>query len=173
MSHRLGRLDGPTHEALIELGRVLRQLRGERGLSQRALAARCGLSQATISLLENGKAEGVRVAWVARLLAGLDARVDILPDERHLLDRSRGFRALRAAFDLRTGGARTRARELERRRSVAEILRRHEIEQADRQLEERLARADGERWTPGLGDPGWADGDAEVRKDLEVGEDSW
>lgn len=44
-------------------------------MSQRALAGRCGLSQSTISRLENGLAPGVRVAWVARLLAGLDLDV--------------------------------------------------------------------------------------------------
>jgi transcriptional regulator with XRE-family HTH domain len=94
----------------------------ERGLSQRRLAHRCGLSQSTISRLESGKAAGVRVAWIARLLAGLDARVQGLPDDRDLLDRHRGFRKLRTAFDVAHGGARLRERERTRRRSVGEIL---------------------------------------------------
>jgi transcriptional regulator with XRE-family HTH domain len=72
MSHSLGPIDEPTAEALRGLGDVLHRVRGERGMSQRALAGRCGLSQSTISRLENGLAPGVRVAWVARLLAGLD-----------------------------------------------------------------------------------------------------
>jgi transcriptional regulator with XRE-family HTH domain len=72
MSHNLGPIDEPTAEALRALGEVLHKVRGERGMSQRALAGRCGLSQSTISRLENGLAPGVRVAWVARLLAGLD-----------------------------------------------------------------------------------------------------
>jgi transcriptional regulator with XRE-family HTH domain len=75
MSHSLGPIDEPTAEALRILGRILYELRRQRGLSQRALAARCGLSQSTISRLENGLAPGVRVAWVARLLAGLDLDV--------------------------------------------------------------------------------------------------
>ena len=72
MSHTVGPIDEPTAEALRILGRILYELRRQRGFNQRALAARCGLSQATISRLENGLAPGVRVAWIARLLAGLD-----------------------------------------------------------------------------------------------------
>jgi len=128
MSHPIGRLDAPTREALVVLGEVLRDLRGERGLSQRALAGRCGLSQSTISRLETGKAEGVRVAWIARLLAGLDTQVRAAPDERHILDRCHGFRKLRHAFDAERGGARWWARESERRRSLDEILFLNELE---------------------------------------------
>ena len=113
------------------LGMVLRELRGERGLSQRALADRCGLSQSTISRLEAGKADGVRIAWVARLLAGLDNRVRIAPDDRHILDRCHGFRKLRTAFDAERGGARWWARESERQRSVAEILFLNDLERLD------------------------------------------
>jgi transcriptional regulator with XRE-family HTH domain len=129
MSHPIGRLDAPTREALVVLGEVLRELRAERGLSQRALAGRCGLSQSTISRLETGKAEGVRVAWIARLLAGLDTRVRVAPDERHILDRCRGFKRLRRAFDSERGGARWWARESERRRSLDEILFLHALQQ--------------------------------------------
>ncbi len=87
---------------------------------------------------------------MARLLAGLDSEVRSLPDERHLLDRSHGFRKLRAAFDLRTGGARARARELERRQRLDAVLERHEIQQRDLELEQVLARSDGEAWLPQL-----------------------
>jgi transcriptional regulator with XRE-family HTH domain len=131
MSHPIGRLDTPTRDALVVLGEVLRELRGERGLSQRALAGRCGLSQSTISRLETGKAEGVRVAWIARLLAGLDTRVRIAPDERHLFDRCHGFKRLRRAFDAERGGARWWARESERRRSLDEILFLNDLERGE------------------------------------------
>jgi transcriptional regulator with XRE-family HTH domain len=123
MSHEIGRLDGPTREALVVLGAVLRELRGERGLSQRALADRCGLSQATISRLESGKAEGVRVAWIARLLAGLDAQVRGYSDDRPMLERCHGFRKLRTAFDPTHGKARWWAREVERRRGLELLIR--------------------------------------------------
>lgn len=133
MAHTIERLDAPTREALQVLGTVLRSLRAERGLSQRALAGRCGLSQSTISRLETGRAEGVRVAWIARLLAGLDTQTRSFPDERHLMDRHHGFSALRTAFDARHGDARARARELERRRNLGEVLFRHEIDQIGRE----------------------------------------
>jgi DNA-binding Xre family transcriptional regulator len=77
MSHILGPIDPPTAASLRELGNVLRDLRAQRGLTQRALAGRCGLSQSTISRLECGLAPGVRVGWLARLLAGLDQGVPL------------------------------------------------------------------------------------------------
>jgi transcriptional regulator with XRE-family HTH domain len=40
-------------------------------MTQRVMAARCGLSQSTISRVENGLAPGLRIAWLARILAGL------------------------------------------------------------------------------------------------------
>ncbi|HUG30105.1 MAG TPA: helix-turn-helix transcriptional regulator [Candidatus Limnocylindria bacterium] len=92
MAHDIGRIDPETREALKELGQVLRDLRGSRGLTQRALAWRCGLSQSTISRLECGLAEGIRVAWVARLLAGLDTKLQLIPDDRSPGDRSHAFR---------------------------------------------------------------------------------
>lgn len=115
MSHTLGRIDPATREALRILGAVLRQLRLERGLSQRALASRCGLSQSTISRLECGLADGVRVAWIARLLAGLDSNVRVLPDDRPIHERCHGFTELRRAFSPEAGGARQRVREQRQR----------------------------------------------------------
>ena len=119
MSHKIGGLDPATREALQVLGGVFRQLRLERGLSQRALAGRCGLSQSTISRLECGLAEGLRAAWIGRLLAGLDATVRVLPDDRPMLDRCRGFVRLRRAFSPAAGDARRRAREERRRERLA------------------------------------------------------
>jgi transcriptional regulator with XRE-family HTH domain len=114
MSHRIGRVDRDTREALQILGSVLHDLRQSRGLSQRALAGRCGLSQSTISRLENGLAEGVRVAWIARLLAGLDTTVPLMLDDRPPIERSHAFKNLWRAFAPAAGAARMRARELER-----------------------------------------------------------
>jgi transcriptional regulator with XRE-family HTH domain len=72
MSHTLGGLDPGTIAALEELGAGIRYLRQQQLLTQRVLAERCGLSQSTISRLENGLAPGVRVAWLARLFAALE-----------------------------------------------------------------------------------------------------
>jgi transcriptional regulator with XRE-family HTH domain len=115
MSHPIGQLDRETRDALQILGAVLRELRGSRGLSQRSLASRCGLSQSTISRLENGLAEGVRVAWIARILAALDTVVRLRPDDRPLIERSHAYKHLWQAFSPSAGAARLRARELERR----------------------------------------------------------
>ena len=64
--------DEPTRQALVALGGVFRELRWSRGLTQRKYARRCGLSQSTISRLENGLAPCLSIVWVARLLAALD-----------------------------------------------------------------------------------------------------
>lgn len=112
-------MDPVTREALQVLGRVFRQLRSDRGLSQRGLAARSGLSQSTISRLECGLAEGMPAASIARLLAGLDAQVRAIPDERPLLERYHGFRRLREAFSPQAGAVRSRLRE-ERRQDGLE-----------------------------------------------------
>jgi transcriptional regulator with XRE-family HTH domain len=126
MAHEIGRIDAGTREAMQVLGGVLRQLRTERGLSQRRLARRCGLSQSTISRLECGLAEGVRVAWVARLLAGLDTSVRLLPDNRPLLERSHAFKRLRQGFSPAAGDARRRARDQLRRDRLEALMRRAE-----------------------------------------------
>lgn len=118
MSHTIGGLDPATREALQALGSVIRELRAARGLTQRALAARCGLSQPTISRLECGRAEGLRAAWIARLLAGLDSTVRVLPDDRPVLERCHGFLLLRRAFAPAAGEQRRRARDDARRKSV-------------------------------------------------------
>jgi len=115
MSHGLGEIDPATRSALELLGGVLRDLRNERLLSQRALADRCGLSQSTISRLECGLATGVRVAWVARLLAGLDDEVPLRPDRRPIVERCHGFRRLRRLFSAREVDARWRAARAEAR----------------------------------------------------------
>jgi transcriptional regulator with XRE-family HTH domain len=71
MSHSVGDLDESTVVALEQIGTALRYLRSQHRMTQRVMADRSGLSQSTISRLENGLAPGLRLAWLARLLAGL------------------------------------------------------------------------------------------------------
>ena len=78
MGYRLEDQDPPTCEALAVLGSVFRAIREARGLTQRQLAARSGLSQSTISRFENGKAPWLAAVWIARLLAGLDLEPGLL-----------------------------------------------------------------------------------------------
>jgi transcriptional regulator with XRE-family HTH domain len=76
MPHTIGPLDPWTVEALKEIGYALRRLRTRQGLTQHALADRCGLSQSTISRLERGLTPGLRMAWIARLVVGLHRETD-------------------------------------------------------------------------------------------------
>lgn len=71
MSHTIGGLDPWTRVALTEIGAVVRYLRGQHGLSQRVMGERSGLSQSTVSRLENGLLPGLRLAWLARVFVGL------------------------------------------------------------------------------------------------------
>src|SRR3990172_628362 len=72
MGYRLEDQDEPTLEALRVLGATYRSIRDARGLTQRQLSARSGLSQSTISRFENGRAPWLAAVWIARLLAALD-----------------------------------------------------------------------------------------------------
>jgi transcriptional regulator with XRE-family HTH domain len=58
----------------IRIGRILRVLRRRRGWTQLQLAARCGLSQQAISLVERGHGSRLAAATLRRLFAALDAR---------------------------------------------------------------------------------------------------
>ena len=54
------------------LGLRIRQLREHRGWSQRELARRAGIRQATISHLESGRAKTVDLAILEKLARALD-----------------------------------------------------------------------------------------------------
>ncbi|MBA3877716.1 MAG: hypothetical protein C0498_12470 [Anaerolinea sp.] len=115
MRYRFEDQDAATREALVALGSVFYELRKSRGLTQRALARRSGLSQPSISRLETGKAPWLSTIWIARLLAGLDLMPGQLgfrpaptpsptPGWRLLMDRfdnARRRRALRAIDEIR------------------------------------------------------------------------
>lgn len=119
VSRTIGGIDPVTREALEVLGSIVRDGRATRGLSQRALASRVGLSQSTVSRFERGRAEGLRAAWIARLLAALDGPVQALPDDRPIVERCHGFLHLRRAFSYREGTQRRQARVAQRRADFA------------------------------------------------------
>ncbi len=57
-----------THEAVIDTGRYLKALRHEAGLTQKELSERAGMTQARISIIENGNsARGPSVDVIARI----------------------------------------------------------------------------------------------------------
>lgn len=72
MGYRLEQQDARTRDALVALGGVFLELRRSRGMTQRRLASRSGLSQSSISRLETGRAPWLSAVWIARLLVGLD-----------------------------------------------------------------------------------------------------
>lgn len=70
-------LEDWTQLTLIQLGLFVRDLRHSKSLTQQRLSERCGLSQSAISRLENGRAPGLRLAWYARALVGLQDDIGI------------------------------------------------------------------------------------------------
>jgi transcriptional regulator with XRE-family HTH domain len=99
MGYVVDRLDPLSEAALREFGNILRTLRAQRGLSQRALAARCGLSQSTICRLETGIARGVRIRVLARMLAGLERGLEHDSDTPWVVAAPAGWALLIETFE--------------------------------------------------------------------------
>jgi len=60
------------------LGQSIRRARRARGWSQAKLASAAGLSPSTISKLESGKLQGMRLYTLARIVAALNIEIEIL-----------------------------------------------------------------------------------------------
>ena len=69
-------------EALDRFGADVAKLCAARGLSQRRLAAMCGVDQGTISRMMRGLAPGLRLEAVARILLALEGHVVGGTDDR-------------------------------------------------------------------------------------------
>ena len=74
--------------SLAQIGEAVASARGSLGLRQIDLAARAGLSRATIDALENGRASDIGVSKLARILAVLGLELSLRPStyERPTLD---------------------------------------------------------------------------------------
>ena len=74
--------------SLSQFGQSIGAARKEQGLRQMDLAARVGLSRATIDALENGRASDIGVSRLSRILAALGLELSIRPvtNERPTLD---------------------------------------------------------------------------------------
>lgn len=91
----------------MDIGRAIRHGRKRRGLTQRALAERTGLTQATIARIETGR-EIPRFDTVERLLRACGQEIDIRPESGAGIDRT----AIRGLLKLTPGErARLAARE--------------------------------------------------------------
>ncbi len=64
---------------LSELGKNIRDLRKQRGISQENLAKLSGVSRATLSKLENGYISNISIVTVNQILSLLGYEIDIKP----------------------------------------------------------------------------------------------
>jgi len=62
---------------LSELGKTIRDLRKQRGLSQENLAYQADISRATLSKLENGYIANISIVTVNQILSLLGYEIDI------------------------------------------------------------------------------------------------
>ncbi|HEX6940762.1 MAG TPA: helix-turn-helix transcriptional regulator [Longimicrobiales bacterium] len=81
------------------IGRHLKRLRGERGLSQEALAERAGLSKDLVAKLEQGRRTSCRVTSLMRLAVALDVEVGDLTGKRERLGADRDGGSILALRD--------------------------------------------------------------------------
>ncbi|MCK9256785.1 MAG: helix-turn-helix domain-containing protein [Sulfurospirillaceae bacterium] len=64
---------------LLDLGKTIKELRKQRGLSQENLAKQSGISRATLSKLENGYIANISIVTVNQILSLLGYEIDIKP----------------------------------------------------------------------------------------------
>jgi transcriptional regulator with XRE-family HTH domain len=64
-------LEPGAARALVGIGRTVREARHAGGMTQRDLQDLSGVHQSMISRLENGRAPGMRIVALARIMAGL------------------------------------------------------------------------------------------------------
>jgi HTH-type transcriptional regulator/antitoxin HipB len=68
-----------------QLGNAIRRMRKQAGLSQQALAEKCGLWQETISKIERGL-PGAKIETIMQIMAALDLELVVRPRTRGNLD---------------------------------------------------------------------------------------
>lgn len=64
---------------LSELGKTIKSLRQQKGLSQEVLAQEANISRATLSKLENGYIANISIVTVNEILSLLGYEIDIKP----------------------------------------------------------------------------------------------
>lgn len=64
---------------LSELGKTIKSLRQQKGLSQEILAQEANISRATLSKLENGYIANISIVTVNHILSLLGYEIDIKP----------------------------------------------------------------------------------------------
>lgn len=64
---------------LSELGKTIKSLRQQKGLSQEILAQEANISRATLSKLENGYIANISIVTVNQILSLIGYEIDIKP----------------------------------------------------------------------------------------------
>lgn len=64
---------------LSELGKTIRDLRKQKGISQESLAKESNISRATLSKLENGYIANISIVTINHILSLLGFEIDIKP----------------------------------------------------------------------------------------------
>lgn len=64
---------------LSELGKTIKELRQQKGISQEVLAQHSNISRATLSKLENGYIANISIVTVNQILCILGYEIDIKP----------------------------------------------------------------------------------------------
>jgi predicted transcriptional regulator len=75
----LSEADPVTLRGLAIIGQAIYEARRRAGLTQRRLAEICGLHQSTISRLETGRLNGIRLKKLALIVAALESLSVIAP----------------------------------------------------------------------------------------------
>ncbi len=93
----------------LAFGRLLRLVRARRGIRQADVAAKAGVHQATVSLVERGQLDGLTVRTVRSICAALEIEVSLDPRWRgpaldRLRDAAHASIVERVAFVLRARG---------------------------------------------------------------------
>jgi len=64
---------------LSELGKTIRDLRKQKGISQESLAKQSSISRVTLSKLENGYIANISIVTINQILSLLGYEIDIKP----------------------------------------------------------------------------------------------
>ena len=64
---------------LSELGKTIRELRQQKGITQEALAMQVNVSRTTLSKLENGYIANISIVTIDQILSLLGYEIDIKP----------------------------------------------------------------------------------------------
>ena len=75
---------------LSELGKTIKNLRKQKGLSQESLAQQSGISRATLSKIENGYIANISIVAINQILSILGYEIEIKPSNPFMTQGNNG-----------------------------------------------------------------------------------